>query len=112
MLVWCQAMGALPHDNIQIQVLLGNTIIAAQACPSMSHHWDITHVRWVPTIPQVGPAMAVLTTPLVGSSRMVVPPLLPQIGTAGHRSPNSMGVPPATMVGISASNTTSDDTVE
>src|SRR6202040_3132569 len=29
-LVWCQAMGALPHDNIQIRVRLGNAVIAAQ----------------------------------------------------------------------------------
>jgi len=44
-LAWCQAMGALPHDDIQIQVRLGNTIITAQAHPginpwppSMPHH--------------------------------------------------------------------------
>src|ERR1700722_6597393 len=117
-LVWCQAMGALPHDDIQIRVQLGNTVIAAQARPgvnpwppSMPHHWGITH--WVPTIPQVGTAMAVFTTPVIRSSGMAVPPPLPQIGTAGCQSPISMGVPPATMVtGISASTTMLDDTVE
>src|ERR1700720_3441153 len=57
--------------------------------------------------------MAVFTAPLIGSSGMAVPPLLPQISTAGCRSPIPMGVPPATMVaGISAPTTTSDDTVE
>src|ERR1700720_3108865 len=52
-LAWCQAMGALPHDDIQIRVRLGNTVIAAQAHPgvnpwppTMPHHWDITHARW------------------------------------------------------------------
>src|ERR1700720_4716479 len=76
----------------------------------MSHHWDITHVRWVPTVPQVGTASAVFTTPLIRSSGMAVLPLLPQIGTAGCQSPNPRKVPLATMVtGISTSNTTSDD---
>src|ERR1700723_1882293 len=119
-LAWCQAMGAPPHDNIQIQVRLGNAVIAAQAHPgvnpwppSMPHHWDITHARWVPTIPQVGTAMAVFATPLIGSSGMAVPPPLPQIGTAGCRSPIPMGVPPATMgAGLSAPTTTLDDMVE
>src|ERR1700720_536004 len=79
----------------------------------MPHHWDITHARWVPTIPQVGTVMAVFAAPLIGSSGMVVPPPLPQIGTAGHRSPIPMGVPPTTMVtGLSAPTTTLDDTVE
>src|ERR1700720_845147 len=65
-LAWCQAMGALPHDDIQIRVRLGNTEITAQAHPgvnpwppSLPHHWDITHVRWVPTVSQVGTVMAV-----------------------------------------------------
>ena len=89
-LAWCQAMGALPHDNIQIRVRLGNAVIAAQARPgvnpwppSMPHHWDITHAMWVQTVPKVGTAMAVFAAPLIGGSRMAVPPLLPQIGTAG-----------------------------
>src|ERR1700722_8986833 len=86
----------------------------------MPHHWDITHARWVPTVPQVGTAMAVFAAPLSGSPGMAVPPPLPQIGTAGRRSPipmgvlpATMGVPPATMVvGISAPTTMSDDMVE
>src|ERR1700722_13886381 len=40
----------------------------------MSYHWNITHARWVPTIPQVGTAMAVFTTPLIGSSGIMVAP--------------------------------------
>src|ERR1700723_2363560 len=119
-LAWCQAIGALPHDDIQIRVRLGNTVIAAQARPgvnpwppSMPHHWDITHARWVPIVPQVGTVTTVFTAPLIGSSGMAVPPPLPQIGTAGGRSPIPMGVLPATMVaGLSAPTTTSDDTVE
>src|SRR6202040_4275861 len=107
----------LPHYDIQIQVRLGNTVIAAQARPGvnpwppfMPNHWDITHVRWVPTVPQVGTAMAVFTAPLIGSSGIAVPPPLPQIGTAGCRSPIPMGVPPATMVaGLSTPTTTSAD---
>src|ERR1700722_7519741 len=119
-LAWCQAMGALPHDDIQIRVRLGNAVITAPAHPgvnpwppSMSHHWDITHARWVPTVPKVGKAMAVFAAPLIGGTGMVVPPPLPQIGTTGRRSPIPMGVPPATMVaGTSAPTTTSDDMVE
>src|ERR1700719_3994827 len=107
-------------DPIQIRVQLGNTIIAAQACPgvnpwppSMPHHWDITHARWVPTIPQVGTVTAVFTAPLIGGPGMAVPSPLPQICTTGRRSPIPMGVPPATMVsGTSTHTTTSDDTVE
>ena len=34
-LAWCQAMGALPHDDIQSRVRLGNTVIAAQARPGV-----------------------------------------------------------------------------
>src|ERR1700720_4935466 len=97
-LAWYQAMGALPHDDIQIQVRLGNAIITAQARPgvnpwppSMSHHWDITHARWVPTVPQVGTVTAVFAALLIGGPGMVVPPLLPQIGTTGCRSPIPMG---------------------
>src|ERR1700720_2688084 len=79
----------------------------------MPHHWDITHARWVPTVPQVGTATAVFAAPLIGGPGMAVPPPLPQIGTAGCQSPIPMGVPPATMVtGISASTTMLDDTVE
>src|ERR1700720_276192 len=103
-----------------MMMMLGHTVITAQARPgvnpwppSMPHHWDITHVRWVPTVPQVGTVMAVFTAPLIGSLGMVVPPPLPQIGTAGRRSPIPMGVLPATMVAsLFTPTTTSDDTVE
>src|ERR1700720_4741270 len=113
-------MGAPPHDDIQIRVRLGNTVIAAQAHPgvnpwppSMPHHWDITHVRWVPTVPQVGTAVAVFAAPLIGGLGMVVPPPLPQIGTTGCQSPIPMGVSPATMAtDIAAPTTMSDDMVE
>src|ERR1700722_13460414 len=78
----------------------------------MPHHWDITHARWVPTVPQVGTVTAVFSAPLIGGPGMEVPPPLTQIGTTGRRSPIPMGVPPATMVaGISAPTTTSDDTM-
>src|ERR1700720_100866 len=79
----------------------------------MPHHWDITHARWVPTIPQVGTATAVFAAPLIGGPGMAVPPPLPKIGTTGRRAPIPMGVLPATMVvGISAPTTPSDDPVE
>src|SRR6202040_3327287 len=96
-----------------IRVQLGNAVIAAQACPGVNP-WppSMSHARWVPTIPQVGTAMAVFTAPLIGSSGMAALPPLPQIGTAGRR-PIPMGVPPATMVaGLSTPTTMSDDTVE